>query len=214
MRGVRRGAPARLLALAACEARSPGCGRNSILRAAGQPIGGSAVPVGRSRGSAPCRRDPVLAALNLSPGTSGHRSTDHHKSYGGTVGLGDVSCTAQEGEIFAIPGPGGARQTATVGYIRGPGTPGSGRAGVPGLNPAGDRGEPRQRLGAQLGDSRCPGGPGWATCSGCTAGHRLARRSRHSPAGLVPDRCIGLDLIDRTHSCQGRGASLTYSSAP
>jgi ABC-type multidrug transport system ATPase subunit len=77
----------------------------------------------------------VLAALNLSPGTSGHRSTDHHKSYGGTVGLGDVSCTAQEGEIVAIPGPGGAGQTTTAGYIRGPGTPGSGRAGVPGLNP-------------------------------------------------------------------------------
>lgn len=100
---------------------------------------------------------PVIATLNLSPGTSGHRSTEHHESYGGTAGLGDVSCTAQEGEIFAIPGPGGAGQTATVGYIRGPGTPGSGRAGVPGLNPASDRSEPRQRIGAQLQDSQLPG---------------------------------------------------------
>jgi hypothetical protein len=85
---------------------------------------------------------------------------------------------------------------------------------VPGLNPAGDRSEPRQRLGARLQDRQLPRRPGWATCSSGTAGHRLARRSRHRPAGLVPDLSIGLDLIDRTHSCQGRGTSLTYGSAP
>jgi ABC-type branched-subunit amino acid transport system ATPase component len=74
----------------------------------------------------------VIAALNLSPGTSGHRSTEHHKSYGGTVGLGDVSCTAQEGEIFAIPGPGGAGQIAMAGYIRGRALPVAAGPGCPG----------------------------------------------------------------------------------
>ena len=64
---------------------------------------------------------PVIATLNLSPGTSGHRSTGHHTSYGGTAGLGDGSCTAQEGEIVAIPGPGGAGQTATAGVHPGAG---------------------------------------------------------------------------------------------
>ena len=80
-----------------------------------------------------------------------------HKSYGGTVAVDDVSFTVQEGEIFGIPGPGGAGTTATVECIQGPGTPGSGTVSVLGLDPAGDRGKPRRRLGARLQDSRLPG---------------------------------------------------------
>ena len=45
-----------------------------------------------------------------------------------------------------------------------------------------------------------------------TAGHRLTRRSRHRPAELVLGLSTELDLINRTHSCQGRSASLTHSS--
>ena len=223
MRGLRRGAPARLLALAACEARSPGCGRNSILRAAGQPVGGSAVPVGRSRGSAPCRRD--MAARPMPPGprdcgaepvaryqrSPKYRTSQELRRHGGP-GRRVLHCAGRRD--LRDPRARRRRPDRHGRVHPGPGTPGSGRAGVPGLNPAGDRGEPRQRRGAQLQDSQLPGRPGRATCSSCTAGHRLARRSRHRPAGLVPDLSIGLDLIARTHSCQGRGASLTHSSAP
>jgi ABC-2 type transport system ATP-binding protein len=72
------------------------------------------------------------------------------------VGLDDVSRTVQEGEIFAIPGPGGAGQTSTVECIQAQGTLGGGRVSVRGLNPTGERSEPRQRLGGRLQDSQLP----------------------------------------------------------
>jgi ABC-2 type transport system ATP-binding protein len=80
-----------------------------------------------------------------------------HKSYGDTVAVDDVSVTVQESEIFAIPGPGGAGKTTTAECIEALRTPGSGTVSVLGLDPAGDRGEWRLCLGAQLRDSRLPG---------------------------------------------------------
>lgn len=168
MRGLRHGAPARLLALAACEARSPGRGRNSILRAAGQPVGGSAVPVGRSRGSAPCRRD--MAARPMPPGPRAcdgpvtryqrspkYRPSQELRRHGGP-GRRVLHCAGRRD--LRDPWARRRRPDRHGRVHPGPGTPGSGRAGVPGLNPAGDRSEPRQRSGAQLQDSQLPRRPG------------------------------------------------------
>jgi ABC-2 type transport system ATP-binding protein len=78
------------------------------------------------------------------------------KRYGDTVAVDGLSFTVQQGEIFGILGPNGAGKTTTVECIEGLRTPDSGRISVLGLDPIRDRGELRQRLGAQLQDSELP----------------------------------------------------------
>ncbi len=78
------------------------------------------------------------------------------KRYGDTVAVDDISFTVAEGEIFGILGRGGAGKTTTVECIEGLRTPDSGTISVLGLHPVRDRGELRQRLGAQLQDSELP----------------------------------------------------------
>jgi len=78
------------------------------------------------------------------------------KRYGDTVAVDDVSFTVEEGEIFGILGPNGAGKTTTVECIEGLRTPDSGTISVLGLDPIRDRGELRQRVGAQLQDSELP----------------------------------------------------------
>jgi ABC-2 type transport system ATP-binding protein len=78
------------------------------------------------------------------------------KRYGDTVAVDDVSFTVEEGEIFGILGPNGAGKTTTVECIEGLRIPDSGTISVLGLDPIRDRGELRQRVGAQLQDSELP----------------------------------------------------------
>ena len=78
------------------------------------------------------------------------------KRYGDTVAVDGISFTVQQGEIFGILGPNGAGKTTTVECIEGLRTPDSGTISVLGLDPIRDRGELRQRLGAQLQDSELP----------------------------------------------------------
>jgi ABC-2 type transport system ATP-binding protein len=78
------------------------------------------------------------------------------KRYGDTAAVDDVSFTVEEGEIFGILGPNGAGKTTTVECIEGLRTPDSGTISVLGLDPIRDRGELRQRVGAQLQDSELP----------------------------------------------------------
>ncbi len=78
------------------------------------------------------------------------------KRYGDTVAVDGISFTVADGEIFGILGPNGAGKTTTVECIEGLRTPDSGTISVLGLDPIRDRGELRQRLGAQLQDSELP----------------------------------------------------------
>jgi ABC-2 type transport system ATP-binding protein len=78
------------------------------------------------------------------------------KRYGDRVVVDDVSFTVDEGEIFGIVGPNGAGKTTIVETIEGLRRPDGGRARVLGLDPISDAAEVRQRLGAQLQESRLP----------------------------------------------------------
>ena len=78
------------------------------------------------------------------------------KRYGDRVVVDDVSFTVDEGEIFGIVGPNGAGKTTIVETIEGLRSPDGGRVRVLGLDPISDAAEVRQRLGAQLQESRLP----------------------------------------------------------
>jgi ABC-2 type transport system ATP-binding protein len=78
------------------------------------------------------------------------------KRYGDHVAVDDVSFTVEAGEIFGILGPNGAGKTTTVECIEGLRTPDGGTVTVLGLDPRRDRGELRQRVGAQLQESALP----------------------------------------------------------
>ena len=78
------------------------------------------------------------------------------KRYGDHVAVDDVSFTVEVGEIFGILGPNGAGKTTTVECIEGLWTPDGGTVTVLGLDPRRDRGELRQRVGAQLQESALP----------------------------------------------------------
>ena len=78
------------------------------------------------------------------------------KRYGDRVVVDDVSFAVDEGEIFGIVGPNGAGKTTIVETIEGLRRPDAGRVRVLGLDPNGDAAEVRQRLGAQLQESRLP----------------------------------------------------------
>ena len=78
------------------------------------------------------------------------------KRYGDHVAVDDVSFTVEAGEIFGILGPNGAGKTTTVECIEGLRTPDGGTVTVLGLDPRRDRGELRQRVGAQLQESAVP----------------------------------------------------------
>ena len=78
------------------------------------------------------------------------------KRYGDRVVVDDVSFTVDTGEIFGIVGPNGAGKTTIVETIEGLRRPDGGRVRVLGLDPIGDAAEARQRLGAQLQESRLP----------------------------------------------------------
>src|SRR5690606_6073762 len=79
-----------------------------------------------------------------------------HKRYGDTVAVDDVSFTVEEGEIFGILGPNGAGKTTTVESIEGLRRPDRGHIRVLGLDPQRDRSQLRQRVGAQLQETRLP----------------------------------------------------------
>jgi ABC-2 type transport system ATP-binding protein len=76
-----------------------------------------------------------------------------HKRYGDTVAVDDMSFTVEQGEIFGILGPNGAGKTTAVECIAGLRRPDRGSISVLGLDPVGDRGALRQRLGVQLQES-------------------------------------------------------------
>ncbi|MGW1812271.1 ABC transporter ATP-binding protein [Streptomyces sp. NPDC002125] len=76
-----------------------------------------------------------------------------HKAYGGRPAVDGVSFTVDEGEIFGILGPNGAGKTTTVECVEGLRIPDSGTVRVAGLDPAADRDEVTQLLGAQLQES-------------------------------------------------------------
>ncbi|MFD6280309.1 ABC transporter ATP-binding protein [Streptomyces sp. NPDC060209] len=76
-----------------------------------------------------------------------------HKAYGGRPAVDGVSFTVDEGEIFGILGPNGAGKTTTVECVEGLRIPDSGTVRVAGLDPAVDRHEVTQLLGAQLQES-------------------------------------------------------------
>ncbi len=79
-----------------------------------------------------------------------------HKRYGDTVAVEDISFTVERGEIFGILGPNGAGKTTTVECVEGLRRPDRGTVSVLGLDPARDRDELTQRLGAQLQESELP----------------------------------------------------------
>ena len=72
------------------------------------------------------------------------------KSYGDTRAVDDISLSVAEGEIFGIVGPNGAGKTTTVEAVAGLRRVDSGRISVLGLDPIGEGGALRQRLGIQL----------------------------------------------------------------
>ncbi|MFI2778862.1 ABC transporter ATP-binding protein [Streptomyces sp. ALB3] len=76
-----------------------------------------------------------------------------HKAYGGRPAVDGVSFTVEEGEIFGILGPNGAGKTTTVECVEGLRVPDAGGVRVAGLDPAVDRHEVTQLLGAQLQES-------------------------------------------------------------
>jgi ABC-2 type transport system ATP-binding protein len=78
------------------------------------------------------------------------------KRYGKRVAVDGVSFTVAEGEIFGIVGPNGAGKTTTVECVEGLRRPDGGSVRVLGLDPARDRAELRQRLGAQLQQANLP----------------------------------------------------------
>src|SRR5262245_15880237 len=78
------------------------------------------------------------------------------KRYDGRTVVDDVSFTVERGEIFGIVGPNGAGKTTIVETIEGLRRPDEGRVRVLGLDPTRDAAEVRQRLGAQLQESRLP----------------------------------------------------------
>ncbi|MET9591568.1 ABC transporter ATP-binding protein [Streptomyces sp. NPDC006516] len=75
------------------------------------------------------------------------------KAYGGRPVVDGVSFTVDEGEIFGILGPNGAGKTTTVECVEGLRVPDAGTVRVAGLDPATDRHEVTQLLGAQLQES-------------------------------------------------------------
>jgi ABC-2 type transport system ATP-binding protein len=78
------------------------------------------------------------------------------KRYDGRTVVDGVSFVVETGEIFGIVGPNGAGKTTIVETIEGLRRPDDGRIRVLGLDPHGDAAEVRQRLGAQLQESRLP----------------------------------------------------------
>jgi ABC-2 type transport system ATP-binding protein len=79
-----------------------------------------------------------------------------HKRYGDTIAVDDVSLRVEAGEIYGILGPNGAGKTTTVECVEGLRTPDRGTLRVLGLDPARDRAELTQRVGAQLQESQLP----------------------------------------------------------
>ncbi|MFJ8918960.1 ABC transporter ATP-binding protein [Streptomyces sp. NPDC102415] len=75
------------------------------------------------------------------------------KAYGGRPVVDGVDFTVDEGEIFGILGPNGAGKTTTVECVEGLRIPDAGTVRVAGLDPATDRHEVTQLLGAQLQES-------------------------------------------------------------
>ena len=78
------------------------------------------------------------------------------KRYHGRAVVDDLSFTVERGEIFGILGPNGAGKTTTVEIIEGLRVPDSGTVSVLGRDPHDDWAELRQRVGAQLQESRLP----------------------------------------------------------
>jgi ABC-2 type transport system ATP-binding protein len=78
------------------------------------------------------------------------------KRYGSRVAVGGVSLAVEQGEIFGIVGPNGAGKTTTVECVEGLRRPDGGSVRVLGLDPWRDRGELRQRVGAQLQQANLP----------------------------------------------------------
>lgn len=78
------------------------------------------------------------------------------KRYDGKLAVDGVSFAVEKGEIFGILGPNGAGKTTIVESIEGLRVPDSGHIRVLGLDPQRDTTELRQRLGAQLQESRLP----------------------------------------------------------
>src|SRR5262245_21169273 len=78
------------------------------------------------------------------------------KRYDGRTVVDDVSFCVEKGEIFGIVGPNGAGKTTIVETIEGLRRPDDGRIEVLGLDPLREAAEVRQRLGAQLQESRLP----------------------------------------------------------
>ncbi len=79
-----------------------------------------------------------------------------HKRYRDVIAVEDVSFTVEAGEIFGILGPNGAGKTTTVECVQGLRRADRGTLRVLGLDPVADRGEIRQRVGAQLQESQLP----------------------------------------------------------
>src|SRR5262245_17920657 len=78
------------------------------------------------------------------------------KRYDDRTVVDDVSFRVETGEIFGIVGPNGAGKTTIVETIEGLRRPDGGRIEVLGLDPLRDAAQVRQRLGAQLQESRLP----------------------------------------------------------
>jgi ABC-2 type transport system ATP-binding protein len=78
------------------------------------------------------------------------------KRYGDSTVVNDVSFAVEEGEIFGILGPNGAGKTTIAETIEGLRRPDEGTIRVLGLDPRRDAAEVRERLGAQLQESRLP----------------------------------------------------------
>lgn len=76
--------------------------------------------------------------------------TDLRESYGGRAVVDGVSFAVEEGEIFGILGPNGARRTTTVECVEGLRVPDGGRVRVAGHDPVADHDEVARILGAQL----------------------------------------------------------------
>ena len=78
------------------------------------------------------------------------------KTYDHVPVVDGVTFSVEDGEIFAILGPNGARKTTTIESISGLRRPDSSRISVLGLDPLQDVAELRERLGVQLQESRLP----------------------------------------------------------
>ncbi len=78
------------------------------------------------------------------------------KQYGAFVAVDEMCFEVYGGEIFGLLGPNGAGKTTTVECIQGLRQPTSGTIRILGLDPIGQRGEVRRRIGSQLQESALP----------------------------------------------------------